>query len=80
MVPGLNFSQKKSGVHPVKFFEKDSRAYLTRAYFTGPTNPINTINLYTLFPQSGIKLPIILVSSYILVSLLSRSLSLMPKL
>jgi len=29
MVPGLNLSQKKSGDHPVKFFEKDSRAYLT---------------------------------------------------
>jgi len=35
MVPGLNFSQKKSGVHPVKFFEKDSRAYLTGADLTG---------------------------------------------
>jgi len=40
MVLGLNFSQKTSGVHPVKFFEKDSRAYLTGADLTGELSAI----------------------------------------
>jgi len=38
MFTPLNFSKKTSGVHPVKFFEKDSRAYLTGVDLTGAAN------------------------------------------